>query len=106
MTKPVIYGPRLSVETHSPASTAAQLQLLTRHYIEHEDIQTPANGIAYFGPFEESELTERLNDAYADLLAGGGNVDAVDMTDAEAAAIYINPREYWMEQLAQIEENR
>jgi hypothetical protein len=70
-----------------------------KFYIEHEDIQTPANGIAYFGPFEESELTERLNDAYADLLAGSGDVDAVELTDAQAAAVYINPREYWMEQL-------
>lgn len=74
-----------------------------KHYIEHEDIQTPENGTAYFGPFEESEMDERLNDTYADLLAGSGNVDGVLFTDAEAEAIgYINPRAYWMEQLASV----
>jgi len=71
----------------------------SKFYIEHEDIQTPSNGIAYFGPFNEAELTERCNDPYADLLADCGNVDSVELTDEEAAAIYINPRAYWMEQL-------
>ena len=72
-----------------------------KHYIEHEDVQTPDNGTAYFGPFDEAEMDERLNDTYADLLAGSGNVDGVVFTDAEAEAIgYINPRTYWMQQLA------
>lgn len=72
-------------------------------YILHEDLQTPTNGVAYFGPFDESELTTRLNDAYANLLAGCGNLDEVELTDAEAAAIYINPRDYWMEQVRSVE---
>lgn len=71
-------------------------------YIEHEDIQTPSNGRAVFGPFDEAEVTERVNDAYADLLAGSGNVDVVELTDSEAGEIYVNPRAYWLEQLASI----
>lgn len=73
-----------------------------KFYIEHEDVQIPSNGIAYFGPFASDEMTERLNDAYADILAGGGNVEEVYLDDGKASKIYINPREYWMEQLALI----
>lgn len=76
-------------------------------YLLHEDLQTPENGFAYFGPFSDDEIDERANDAYAELLAGVGNLDDVDLTDKEAAKIYINPREFWMEQLSQlgVEEN-
>lgn len=72
-------------------------------YIRHEDTQTPENGVAYFGPFAEDEMTERLNDAYGDLLAGCGDLDEEILTDEEAAGIYINPRQYWMDQLADVE---
>lgn len=78
--------------------------LLKRHYIRHEDVQTPENGIALFGPFEEDEVQDRLCDAYADLLAGCGNVDGVQLTDKAAARLYINPREYWMQQLHETED--
>ena len=77
-----------------------------QYYIEHEDIETPENGTAYFGPFGADEIVDRCNDTYADLLAGSGNVDSVLLTDAEAEAIgYINPRTYWMEQLALAEDD-
>ncbi len=73
--------------------------MATKHYILEEEILTDAS--SYYGPFDESELTERLNDAYADLLTGAkSNIDAVELTDEEAAKIYINPREFWMSQLA------
>lgn len=71
-------------------------------YLLHEDLQTPQNGVAYFGPFGDDEIDERANDAYADLLAGVGNLEDVDLTDEDAAKIYVNPPEFWMEQLSQL----
>jgi hypothetical protein len=73
-------------------------------YIWHRDTQNFENGEAYFGPFSADEIDERVNDAYADLLAGCGEVDALVLTDKQADAMYVNPREYWMTQLAKIEE--
>lgn len=72
-------------------------------YIYHEDLQNPENGVAYFGPFPEEELEERLHDAYADLLAGVGNLDGEILEDREAEKMYINPPEFWYEQLKEIE---
>lgn len=72
-------------------------------YIRHEDIKHPSNGVAFFGPFEESELTERLNDRYADLMADGSELDAFWLTDEEVKDMYINTRDYWMTQLAELE---
>lgn len=72
---------------------------LRKWYILHEDIQTPENGIAYFGPFRGWEMTKRLNDAYADLLAGCGNLDGVTLPRAYVKTYYINSRKYWMTQL-------
>lgn len=64
------------------------------------------NELAYYGPFEPSEIQERLNDQFADLLASGlANIDAVSLTDEEAANMYINPREFWMIQLADLQES-
>ena len=74
-----------------------------RYYIRHEDIKHPDNGIAYFGPFLKRELTERLNDRYANLLADGSDLDEAYLSDEEARAIYINPKSYWMEQLHRLE---
>lgn len=60
---------------------------------------------ALYGPFDESEIQERLNDAFADLMASGlANINAVSLTDEEAATRYINPREFWIEQLATLTE--
>jgi hypothetical protein len=73
-------------------------------YIIHEDLETPSNGIGIFGPFGESEIVERMNDAYADGLASFGSVDVIKLTDLRARRMYINSREYWMEQLAKLEE--
>ena len=75
------------------------------YYIFHEDIQTPENGIAYFGPFGDDEIFERVNDGVADTFAGSGNVDVIELDDAQAAAIgYINPRSFWMAQLAALDD--
>lgn len=76
---------------------------MIQHYIIHEDLQNSENGVAYFGPFPEKEMTERLNDAYADLLAGVGNIDEAVLEDEVAKKMYINPPEYWYEQLKEIE---
>lgn len=63
------------------------------------------NEKALYGPFSEEEIEERLNDAFADLMASGlANIDAVSLTDEEVATLYINPREFWMEQLATLTE--
>lgn len=89
---------------------------MSEHYIRHEDLQTPENGVAYFGPFSAEEVGERVNDAYADLLAGSGNVDVVDQrevfgTDSPdngadpASWTYVNPRAYWMTQLAELSDD-
>lgn len=60
---------------------------------------------AFYGPFEPCEMQERLNDQFADLLASGlANVNAVTLTDEEAATVYINPRAFWMDQLADLQE--
>lgn len=70
-------------------------------YIREEDTKT--REIAYYGPFEESEIHERLNDAFADLMASGlANLNSFEMTDKEAECHYINPRAFWMEQLASL----
>lgn len=57
----------------------------------------------YYGPFEPTEDQERVNDAFADLLeADRLEVQSVYITDEEAATLDINPREFWMEQLANL----
>ncbi len=64
------------------------------------------NEEAYYGPFSEEEIEQRLNDRFADLMASGlANLDAVEMTDEEAAKFYINSREFWMNQLADLEKD-
>lgn len=75
---------------------------LRKWYIIHEDIQTPSNGVAIFGPFRGFEMSKRLNDAYADLLAGSGNVDGIALTRSYVKTIYVNPRKHWMQQLKEI----
>lgn len=71
-------------------------------YIRHEDLQNPDNGEAYFGPFDENEIDDRLNDAYSDLLSGVGNVDCVLLDEYEKWKCN-NSRDYWMTQLAKAE---
>lgn len=59
----------------------------------------------YFGPFPMSEEEVRVNDAYADNLeADGLEVYSIVMTDEQAAMYHINPREFWMNQLANLQE--
>lgn len=74
------------------------LNLFRRWYIIHEDVQTPENGIAYFGPFRGWEMNKRINDAYADLLAQSGNLETVGLSRKDRKSSYINPRKYWMDQ--------
>lgn len=75
---------------------------MIQHYIFHEDLQNPDDKGAYFGPFPDEEMTERLNDAYANLLAGVGNIDEVLLEDEDAKKFYINPPEFWYEQLKEL----
>lgn len=73
-----------------------------KFYIRHEDVKMPENGVAYFGPFHESELYVRLNDAYADALAECGNVDVVRLSKWKSRKLFINSREFWLEQVRDI----
>jgi hypothetical protein len=74
-----------------------------RWYIRHEDLQTPENGVAYFGPFSEQEIGERINGPLADMFADSGDVDSVQLIDSEARLLNVNSREWWMEQEAHYE---
>lgn len=73
-----------------------------RWYIWHEDEQNPENGVAVFGPFEYKELTQVMNDGFADALADCGTLEEFQMTDEEASKFYINTRAYWLEQAADL----
>lgn len=70
-------------------------------YIRHEDLQTPENGVAFFGPFKGYEMTERLNDAFADILAQSGNVDEVELSESESWQC-TNDRVYWFDRLTEV----
>lgn len=79
-----------------------QPPLFGKYYILHEDVKNPENGFAFFGPFDKSEIEDRINDAYADLIIQCGDVDVVKMTSTQAARYYINPREFWMKELGEL----
>lgn len=79
---------------------------MKRHYILHTgDRHNPEDQGALFGPFNEAELEERLNDVYADALAQIADIDAEELTDEEADEFYINSREFWMRQVDAMEGN-
>lgn len=61
---------------------------------------------AYYGPFEnEDEGKIRLFDAFADQLEASGNeVVLVGATDEEMKDTIVNTREFWMAQLAELQE--
>lgn len=74
--------------------------MFRRMYIIHDDTLDGNNGIAFFGPFKRRELQVRLNDSFANGLASiGGDVYARSMSRREAKRFYVNPREFWMEQV-------
>lgn len=61
----------------------------------------------YFGPFDVQEEHVRVNDRYAENLeADGLEVYSIAMTDEEAQKYHINPREFWMAQLASLSDIR
>lgn len=74
------------------------------HYIREDNEHL--NESAYYGPFDESELDDRLNDSFADFMAeGGAEISSFEMSDEEAAKYYVNPREFWMSQIAALEDH-
>lgn len=73
-----------------------------RWYIWHEDERNPENGVAIFGPFKYEELIQVMNDGFADALADCGTLEEFQMSDEEASKFYINTREYWLEQAADL----
>lgn len=77
--------------------------IFRRWYILHEDLQTPENGTAIFGPFWGWEISKRLNDAYADGLASSGWVEALALSRRFSKTVHINSRKYWMKQLKEIQ---
>lgn len=82
--------------TDTAASEGAQSQ---KHYIEHV-AHDEADGTAYYGPFDEAEMGDRLNSGYGDFLAQTGNLEGVVLDDATVEGWFINTREWWMEQEA------
>ena len=61
--------------------------------------------LAYYGPFEETELSARLNDRFADFMASGGaNIDAVQLAESEWTNMCINPAKFWYDWLAEDDE--
>ena len=72
---------------------------LRKWYIVHEDVQTPENGMAIFGPFRGWEISARLSDAYADLLAACGPLEGMAYSRKYIKTVYVNPRKFWMTQL-------
>jgi hypothetical protein len=60
---------------------------------------------AYYGPFPENELDERINDNYAEALAMlGGDLEVVELTDEDVKDLYVNPPSFWTEQLRRLTE--
>lgn len=76
---------------------------IKKWYIKHTDVRVPENGTAYFGPFNSVEIEARLNDAQADAFADSGNVEAVKLPFWRRWRMYINPREWWFQQLIERE---
>lgn len=68
-------------------------------YLEHEDLETPENGLAIFGPFSESELEKVENDAYAEYLSSFGELCVVWIGKIRAGQVYTNTKKYWIKQL-------
>lgn len=69
-------------------------------YIMHEEYKTQT----YYGPFEEGEIEERMNDEYATGLALFGRLSAVSMSEEDLTIFYVYPAEFWYEQLDRIQE--
>ena len=67
------------------------------HYFIQHTAHDPEDGVAYFGPFDNDDPEDYANDAYADLLAGFGEVEVVDEV---APDTYVNPMSYWVAQRA------
>lgn len=58
---------------------------------------------AFYGPFSADEEETRLFDAFADQLeASGSELYTVELNDKEEKKYHINPREFWMAQLAKL----
>lgn len=70
----------------------------TRWYLQ----QKSNDQTYYFGPFEYKELHVRKNDAFGEALSIGGDLEEFQMTDEEASKFYINDRECWLKQTADL----
>lgn len=87
-----------AMESLAIGTALSVIEPTTRLYIRHEDLQTPSNGWALFGPFSAMEIEARLNGPYGDALAASGDLDAVEYTDDEIAVLHVNTRDWWMAQ--------
>lgn len=76
---------------------------MTKWYIKHTDVRVPENGTAYFGPFNPVEIEARVNDALADMFADSGNVEVVHLPFWKRWRKFINPREFWFQELIKAE---
>lgn len=70
-------------------------QLYLMHVVEDD----PDVGVAYFGPFDHSEIETRLNDEFGESLSDSGRVEIVELSEEEAQDVIVNTRDYWFKAL-------
>lgn len=71
----------------------------SRWYILHTEANVIWSNDNYFGPFRKRELELRLTDEYAELLRYGGDlVGPVKLSWLEARELFIQSRDWWLEQ--------
>jgi len=73
------------------------------YYLEHSNA-VKTDGIILYGPFPGSEIDDRYEDDYADILADCGDLKVVRLTEQEANNYQRHSREYWIGQLALVTE--
>lgn len=73
--------------------------MFRKWYIKHVDVVNPENGTAYIGPFDDFEIVNRLNDELADMFACSGELEAVRLPLWKRIFMYINPPEWWIQEL-------
>jgi len=66
--------------------------------------ENPDMGVAYYGPFPQSQMNHRLNDAAAVEMEEWGTVDAVPIEEVDPNTTFINSPEAWIAEAIVAEE--
>lgn len=64
-------------------------------HVSHDE----ESGTAWFGPFDDNEIDDRLADPVADGFEQTGNIEAVCDAVLNLENTHVNPPEWWYEQL-------